>query len=88
MTTGLTNPIAYTPLSSPSRARILTAVYSTGAAAGGVRSLPADLGTSQPSGRVRPSAVKEHPTSASSSLPVLAPAQSPVQGLSDGPSPE
>jgi hypothetical protein len=72
------NPINYTPAGTPVRARIMTAELRYGAPKGGMRSLPADIGTAKPSVRTRPPTRKEHPEGSSTSLPVLEPARAPV----------
>jgi hypothetical protein len=73
------NPITFTPSSTFVRGRILTMNLSYAATPGGTRELPADIGTSRPSSRIRPPSRKQHPDNAGSSLPSLEPVQHPLR---------
>jgi hypothetical protein len=78
------NRVAYTPAGRIVRGRIISTAVVIGVPNGGTRSLPADPGTSLPSGRVRLPARKELPADLTTSAP---PSSEPAQAPSDASSP-
>jgi hypothetical protein len=78
------NPAApvYTRVSTPVRARTYQAVIVTEFPLGGTRSLPADIGSTRSSEKVRPASQREHPTDISISAMPLEPVQEPVGATS------
>jgi hypothetical protein len=78
MRTHLDNQLNLTPVSGPVTPRIHQSAFMPSVREGGMRSLPAQIGSARPMRRAHPNIPKEHPSEISRSAAPLEPAREPV----------